>query len=112
MMKEKKYEEHSEELKKYFEENNISIMTQNLPFEKWIDIFLKRKGFNTKKEMLTIVSEKAGGKNTLPMSCLVDILKGLDKSIQETIRNNLIFLDMNNGNIKESLRKLFELLSQ
>jgi len=74
-----------------------------MTFHKWIDTFLSEKGIDG-EEILQAEGEM--GMNFIPVSALVDRLKGASEKEQKAVKDMIVKIDFHNGNVRHFLQHL------
>lgn len=74
-----------------------------MTFATWIDTFLSEKRICT-ETVLTVAG--ASGANSIPVACLVDMMKQAPKHEQSGIKAMLVKIDFRNGDVLHYFRHL------
>lgn len=78
-----------------------------MKFNEWLDTFLSEKGINVEDTSFTIDRNKFT--HLVELGVLVGFIKDLPISTKKKIKNNLVLIDLRNGDITHFLRYLAEL---
>jgi hypothetical protein len=73
------------------------------PFASWIDTLLDEKGIDPE---LRLDVEGPSGLNSIPVACLVDLMKTAPAHEQRGIRDMVVLIDFRNGDVLDYFRHL------
>ena len=74
-----------------------------MTFSKWIDTFLSEKGIDG-EHALTVTGPS--GENSIPVACLVEMMKSAPKHEQQGIKTMIVKIDFRNGDVLDYFRHL------
>lgn len=74
-----------------------------MTFSNWLDTFLAEKGIDG--EQVLSVSGPSGP-NSIPVACLVDLMKQAPRSEQDGIKAMIVRIDYRNGDVLDYFRHL------
>lgn len=82
----------------------IKHQTPETKFTKWLDTFLSEKGIDVEFESFEVSGQS--GINWIPMECLLEMIKSAPTHEQEGIKDMLVKIDFQNGNVLDYFRHL------
>lgn len=75
----------------------------NKTFNSWINTFLSEKNI----DLETVLEvEGPSGPNFIPVGCLVEMMKATSRQEQVGLKNMMVRIDFNNGNILDYFKHL------
>lgn len=74
-----------------------------MTFSKWIETFLSEKGIDG-EQMLVV--DGPSGENTIPVGCLVEMMKQAPKHEQAGIKSMIVKIDFRNGDVLDYFKHL------
>lgn len=74
-----------------------------MTFNKWLDTFLSEKGIDG-EQVLNV--EGPSGANSIPVACLVDMMKQAPRHEQQGIKTMIVRIDFRNGDVLDYFRHL------
>lgn len=77
-------------------------------FSKWLDTFLSEKSIDG-EQVLNVAGPS--GANSIPVACLVDVMKRAPKQEQQGIKSMLVKIDFRNGSVLDYFRHLAQAIA-
>ncbi len=74
-----------------------------MTFNKWLETFLNEKGIDG-ETVLDV--DGPSGVNSIPVACLVDLIKQAPRHEQQGIKTMIVKIDFRNGNVLDYFRHL------
>ena len=74
-----------------------------MSFANWLDTFLDEKGIDLDQ---VVEAEGPSGLNSIPVACLVDLMKQAPKSEQTAIKATIVKIDFCNGDVLHYFKHL------
>ena len=65
-------------------------------FNQWLDTFLDEKGIDGDQVLLV---DGPSGQNSIPIACLVDVIKQAPKTERDAIKTVIVKIDFRNGDV-------------
>ena len=79
-----------------------------MTFAQWLDTFIDEKGIDTER---VLTAEGPSGLNSIPIGCLVDVMKSAPAHEQKGIRAMLVKIDFHNGDVVDYFRHLAQAIA-
>ena len=76
----------------------------SLIFNEWLDIFLKEKGLSQANPILRVTANESY--TLMNLNDLTEIIKDSMPDEQKTIKNMLVYIDFNNGDVVDYYKHL------
>jgi len=80
-----------------------------MTFATWLDTFVSEKGIDL-EHVLSV--DGPSGVNTIPVGCLVDLMKQPPKHEQSGIKTMIVKIDFRNGDVLDYFRHLAQAVAQ
>lgn len=80
-----------------------------MKFTNWLDTFLSEKGIDLETR---VTAQGPSGENSIPVGCLVDLMKSAPKHEQDGIKKMLVKIDFMNGNVLHYFAHLAKAVAQ
>lgn len=74
-----------------------------MTFNKWIEIFISEKGIDLNHYLEV---EGPSGMNVMPVSIVIDAMKGTSADEQAAIKNTFVKIDFANGDVMDFIKHL------
>lgn len=74
-----------------------------MTFDKWIDTFVSEKGIDPEQ---VLTAEGPSGANSIPVQCLIDLMKQAPRHEQTAIKTTIVKIDFRNGDVLDYFRHL------
>lgn len=79
-----------------------------MDFDDWLDTLINEKDIDT-EQVMTV--QGASGPNMIPIECLVDALKQAPASEQKGIKDMLVKIDFQNGDVVDYFKHLAQAIA-
>ena len=74
-----------------------------MTFSTWLDTFIREKGIDTEQ---VLEAEGPSGTNSIPVGCIVDLMKQAPRHEQQAIKSTIVKIDFRNGDVLHYFRHL------